>query len=212
MRQDEGGERSKVVRTEVEEDEKQPLGVRVYQGSGSPSRGRPELLSLDEQPPVTKEEPEGTPDRWRGTGQAGAKLRGPGCQPGARLDREGSSRGLPNTAGSRRGWCGGEEASAALPGRPAPPSGHVTPASVRSLARSLGGAALCFCPPAVAPFFSRSRPAASPTPPPTRQSLRELASARPASPLRPLPLAAASRTRPEGGRPPLVGRASRVPG
>ncbi|XP_037063031.1 uncharacterized protein LOC119088230 [Peromyscus leucopus] len=115
---------------------KNNLGVRVYQGSGSPSRGRPELLSLDK-PPVTKEEPEGTPDRWRGTGQAGAKLRGPGCQPGARLDREGSSRGLPNTAGSRRGWCGGEEASAALPGRPAPPSGHVTPASVRPLARSL---------------------------------------------------------------------------
>lgn len=48
---------------------------------------------------------------WRGpeicgkerNGPAGGELRGPGCQPGARLDREESSRGRPNPAGNRMG-------------------------------------------------------------------------------------------------------------
>lgn len=80
---------------------------------------------------------------WRGpeicgkerNGPAGGELRGPGCQPGARLDREESSRGRPNPAGNRvGGGCGGEDVSAPLPRRSAPPSGHVTSPSARSVA------------------------------------------------------------------------------
>lgn len=58
------------------------------------------------------------------------------------------------------------EAGAAVGRTPAraPPQPFSSALQARdATVRSLGGASLCFCPPAAAPFFSRSRPAASPT-------------------------------------------------
>lgn len=78
---------------------------------------------------------------------------------------------------------GGGEAAAGRTQERAPPQPFSSSLRARdSTVHSVGGAALCCCPPAPAPFFSRSRPAASPTHPP--RANHRSSSRVPAPPLR----------------------------
>lgn len=194
------------MRTGAEEDEKQPpVGVRDGLSGKCFSKCGPSRAPLTGGLRATchKGGARGEPRSAEGDGQADRRtLRGPGW----------TGRRAHVVSRTPR-----EDARAPVPSLSAPPSRHVTP---RPLSRSPAlpprwRRALCLPSRRGAlplPVPSRRLPHSSPSPPLARQSRLELASARPTTLLRALPLAGASRTRPEGGRRPLVGRASRVPG
>lgn len=151
------------------------VGDTFYQGSGSPSRSSSHWtpsshLSEGRSLKETQICAEGKA-RPEGNREAPVVSEGPGWSRREAHVVSGAARGRLRRGGRPR---------ALLPGLSAPPSGHVTPPSTRSVAQRAVAAAL----PPRPPFFSRCRPAGLPPPNsiPTRANHRSSSRA-PAPPL-----------------------------